>query len=162
MRNFIRGLVLILVLSGLVLGGYQLFLFLKNRQNSSPPANEQPVQRCNFRTETCEPITANAETGVLKVTTTVDGQVGKGIEIDLFSRPQPEEAVNFDAYVKISNRDGIALFEAVPAGTYYIFFNNTGFPKEFGEPEGLGPVGQKVVVVKGQTKEANLDLSRSQ
>jgi hypothetical protein len=160
MRNFIRGLVLVLFLSGLVFGSYQLFLFIKNRQTASPPGDEQPVQKCNFKEGTCAPVTATAETGQVRVLVTVEGKMGAAIEVDLFTTPNPED--NLVAYVKVSDQDGKALFEAVPAGTYYVFFNNTGFPKEFGEAEGLGPVGQKVEIVKGQTGEFNLDLRRSQ
>jgi hypothetical protein len=158
MRKFIRGLALVFVLGGLVFGGYQLFLFIKNRQLATPPENEQPVQRCNFKEGTCVPVTATAETGQVRILVTVEGKPGSFIEVDLFTTPNPED--NLVAYVKISSQDGVALYEAVPAGTYYVFFNNSNFPEEFGEPEGLGPVGQKVVITKKQTQEVNLDLRR--
>ena len=58
-------------------------------------------------------------------------------------------------YMKLTDAKGIAIFNGLPAGSYFVYFNSTNFPSKFG----TSPTGG-TSVTSGQTTDINIDLLR--
>lgn len=115
--------------------------------------NSNTTLKCNFDTHTCENFTPQKDSGNLKITITIDGKPGKGIEVDLWAKPSP----GGESYVKNTDEKGIALFKGIPSGVYYPSSNLTNFPKEYGNAYKTWS-WENVEIAKGKTAEMKIDL----
>lgn len=114
------------------------------------------TQKCNFENHTCENFIPQKDSGNFKITITINGQPGKGMEIDLWFKPSP----GGDSFLKNTDSNGIALFEGIPPGTYYPSTNLSNFPKEYGNAY-QNWTWTNVEIVKGKTTEMKMDLHSS-
>ncbi len=171
MKKIILGLIIILLLSGLTYAGVkmtrsELFkgicktrapLFLGIRPSVLDEIcvrlNANKTLKCNFDTHTCEDFLAQKDSGNFKITLTVDGKPGKGIEVNLWFKPSP----GGESLVKNTDEKGIAIFKGIPPGVYYPSTNLTNFPKEYGNAYKTW-TWAVVTVIKGETAEIKIDL----
>lgn len=156
MKNkFVLGLVTALILGIFVkiISGYINFGYFKNpdlilgglfkNKNGQSQVIDKNVKNCKN-------LVSGASTfGNLKVVIVGNGKPVENLEVDLSNQPGPIHCM------QKTDKKGTVLFEAVPAGKMFIFFNNNAFPKEFGHPP--TETGQ-VTILQGQLVEKTLEL----
>lgn len=153
MRNFLLGLVIALILGTLtnVILGYIKFGYFKNldlnlsgllkNRSGQPQVIDKDVKGC-------KDLVPGASTfGKLKVTIVGNGKPVENLEVDLSNQPGQIRCM------QKTDKNGMVLFEVVPAGQMFIFFNNNAFPKEFGHPP-----TEPIMIVQEQLVEKTLEL----
>ena len=171
MRNLLLALVVILLLLGVFFGlkaalagplnGLCTASSLVGRlcPSSSWPEDittSKATFKCSWVENSCSPITPYPNSGNLKVTITVNGQPGRKIEVDTWTSAQP--GTDKESFVKYTDKAGVALFEGIPAGVYYLTSNTTSFPKEYGNAaDSFG--AQRAEVSAGTTAEIEIKLT---
>lgn len=109
--------------------------------------------KCSYETHACENVVPQKDSGDYKITITVNGKPGKGIEVDLGQNAGPIG----DQYIKVTDMNGVAIFRGVPPGTYYQGMNLDVFPKEYGDAYKTW-TWAKVTIIEGKTAEMKMDL----
>ncbi len=115
--------------------------------------NLNSTLKCSYITHTCENVISQKDSGDYKITITVNGKPGKGIEVDLGVNSGPTG----DSYVKTTDYNGIAVFKGIPPGVYYQSANLSNFPKEYGDAYKTWS-WENVEIVEGKTTEMKIDL----
>lgn len=172
MRNLLLGILIVLLLGGVAFFGFRAALagplnglcktlpFTESLCPSSSGGeditNSKATFKCSWVDNSCSPITPSANSGNLKVTVTVNGQPGKKIEIDTWTSAQP--GGDKESLVKYTDAEGIALFEGIPSGTYFLTSNSNSFPKEYTTALKSFSI-QKIEVIEGSTAEISINLN---
>ncbi len=172
MKKFVFALIIILALVGLiVVGGKtiwsgELSKFCKTNpsllrftlvNNLCVSANKEFTQKCSYTTHTCENVIPQEGSGSYKITITVNGNPGKGIEVDMGVNQGPTG----DSFINTTDGNGIAIFKGIPPGVYYQSINLANFPKEYGDAY-KSWTWATVTIVKGKITEMKMDLHSSQ
>lgn len=118
--------------------------------------NSEATLKCSYNTHTCENVIPQKNSGDYKITLTVDGKPGKGIEVDLGVNQGPIG----DSYIKTTDENGIALFKGIPAGVYFQSVNLSNFPKEYGNAYKTW-TWSNVTIIEGKVAEVKMDLHTS-
>lgn len=174
MRNLLLGIIIVLLLAGVGFVAFKVALkgpliglcssktpsFINSLCPSTSGGEDitasKATFKCSWADSSCSPITPSPNSGNLKVLVTVNGQPGKKIEIDTWTSPQPGS--DKESFVKYTDAGGTALFEGIPAGTYYLTSNSNSFPKEYTTAlESFSP--QSVEVTAGSTTEKSINLN---
>lgn len=116
-------------------------------------ANLNVTLKCSYVTHTCENLIPQEDSGNYKITLTVNGKPGKGIEVNLGQNAGPIG----DSYVKTTDHNGVAIFKGIPPGVYYQSANLDNFPKEYGDAY-KSWTWVTITVIKGKTGEMKMDL----
>lgn len=167
MKRFAFVLVIILILGSLaVIGGGiesgELGRFCKTNpslfrfailNNLCTRVNLNTTLKCSYVTHTCENLIPQEDSGNYKITLTVNGKPGKGIEVDLGLNAGPIG----DSYIEVTDVNGVAIFKGIPPGAYYQGVNLSNFPKEYGDAYKTW-TWSKVTISKGETIEMKMDL----
>lgn len=128
--------VLIIFFLGYAAGSFLPLSSFGNNENSNFVAPENLIEGAT-------------EFGSLKVILTdTRGAFIDNIEVDVGEHPGGKMAV------EVTDKNGVALFEKMPAGNYVIFFNDNTFPKNFERVPSLIPVK----ITKGQATEQKIEL----
>ncbi len=135
MKNkFILGLITALILGTIIIG------YFKNKTG--------PSQMIDKDVKNCKDLVSGASTfGNLKVTIVGNGKPVGNLEVDLGNRPGSVRCM------QKTDKNGMVLFEGVPTGQMFIYFNSNAFPKEFGHPP-----TESVTILQGQLAEKTLEL----
>lgn len=154
MKKFVLGFISALILAGLV---YSVFVFLPQfKPKKKGPLYDEDVKRaqeaviCDTVKHSCSYFDKTQDSGSLKVVITAAESPVKGLEVDVAPKPGSPQY-----YVKLTDKQGIALFESLPLGKYAIYFNGVNFPKEYGDSPTV-----PVEIVKDQTKEIFIPLAQ--
>jgi len=107
------------------------------------------AQFCSTDSHVCLPIPQNPNSGTLKIKVTAGGKSVRNLEIDVASKPGANEY-----YMMLTDVSGAVTLNWLPPGMYSIYFNNNGFPTQYGAP----PV-VPVEITIGQTTQKTVDLT---
>jgi hypothetical protein len=173
MRNLLLGIVIVLLLAGVGFIVFKVALkgplsglcsnaplpFISSLCPSTTSGGDITVSKatfkCSWADSSCSPIVPSANSGNLKITVTVNGEPGKKIEIDTWTSPQP--GGDKESFVKYTDQQGIAFFEGIPAGIYYLTSNTNSFPKQYTNAwESFSP--ERVEVAASSTTERSINL----
>ena len=113
-KLFLILVAVIFLLLGYVLGNFLPLSFFGQEKSSLPQADEQGIQ-------------GNAQLEVILKTDT--GMPLANIEVDVAEQPGPPPVGG----LALTDENGVAIFNIKP-GNYFIFFNDTNFPKDFENP----------------------------
>lgn len=88
--------------------------------------------------------------GSLKVTMLYKGDPAKQVEVDIAKTPGPDNYC-----YQMTDDQGIAEFQSVPVGSYYIYLNMTNFPSEYGIPS----AEKQITITQGISTETIIELT---
>ncbi len=126
MNKILIVVVILLILGG---GGYFGYRFLISRwstQQVEPGIGAATL--CDNTKHICGDFSKTADSGTLRVVLFSKSGPPGGIEVDAGAKPGADHY-----YMKFSDNSGVALFEGIPAGNYYIYFNGNNFPTKYGD-----------------------------
>lgn len=147
-NKFLLGLATAIVLGSLfnIARGYTKFGYLNKIEVSNK--KQGPIDK---DVKECGQLDSFSSTfGTLKITILGNGKPVENLEVDLSDKPGPNRCM------KLTDKNGVVLFEKVPAKKMAIFFNNANFPKEFGPNT---PVTY-LEIIKDQTIEKIIELKK--
>lgn len=153
MKKFVLGFIFALVLMGLI---YSVFMFLSQFQpKKKGPLYDEDVKKaqeaviCDVLKHSCSYFDKTQDSGSLSVTIIAAKGPVKGLEVDVAGKPGSPQY-----YVKLTDNNGVALFNNLPSDDYAIYFNGVNFPKEYGDSPTV-----PVEIVKNQTIERVIELT---
>lgn len=153
MKKFVLGFISALVLIGIV---YATLIFLPQlSQKKKGPLYDQDVKKaqeaviCDAIKHSCSFFDKTQDSGNVRVLINATGKPVSGLEVDVAPKPGSPQY-----YVRLTNKQGVALFESLPSGKYAIYFNGVNFPKKYGDSPTV-----PVEVIKNQTAERNINLA---
>lgn len=146
MKKIVFIVVILVVLAGLGYAGYKNFMpGSKNESGGGPPTG---AQLCDVNSHSCSVIQKTADSGTLKIIITASGKSVGSLEVDVAAKPGAPKY-----YMALTDNNGTAVFDGIPAGSYFIYFNGNNFPTQFGDPP-----TESVNVISGQTVQKNINL----
>jgi len=182
MKKLILIFVALLVIAGLGYGSYRILsgpdickthqpLFMGFRpaiiDKLCPPAirsgedikNAKVAVLCYLKKNTCDYFKPQKDSGNLKLTITINGMLGKRIEVSLWTTQRPPDSDQ--VYIKYTDDNGVALFQGMASGIYYPQFDLKESPKEYGNAY-LTWDTKAVEVVKDTTRKLIINLTKKQ
>ena len=153
MKKLVLGFISALILVGLV---YAVFTFVPQFVSKKRgPLYDEDVKRaqeaviCDAVKHSCNYFDKTQGSGSLKVAIVVAKSPVKRLEVDVAGKPGSPLY-----YVKLTDNNGVALFNNLPSGDYAIYFNGVNFPKEYGDSPTV-----PVEIIKNQTIERVIELT---
>jgi len=182
MKKLILIFVSLLVIAGLGYGSYKILsgsdicktrrpLFMDFRpviiDKLCPPAirsgedikNAKVAVLCSLKKHTCDYFKPQKDSGNLKLTITINGMLGKRIEVSLWTTQRPPDSD--EVYIKYTDDNGVAFFQGMTSGVYYPRFDLKESPKEYGNADVAWDT-KAVEIVKGITREVIINLTEKQ
>ncbi len=148
MKKILFPILVVMLLVGLGLVGYNYFQAGSNSRSNQSGGPPNEAQLCKVDSHTCTVIPKSANSGAVKITISASGKSVGDLEVDLGTKPGAPQY-----YMKLTDANGTAIFDGIPAGSYVIYFNSNNFPQQFGSPP-----TETVTVGSGQTSVKNIDL----
>jgi hypothetical protein len=145
MKKILIFIIVLVILAGLGYVGFKFFWPSKNTSGGPPKG----VQLCDIDAQTCSVIPKSANSGILQITINNTGKPVGDLEVDVGTKPGATKY-----YMGLTDANGVIAVDGIPAGSYFIYFNNGNFPTEFGNPP-LVPVS----ISTGQTTKKTIDLT---
>jgi hypothetical protein len=140
-------------LGGVLFVGYKYFRPGSNSsvqsQTGGPP---QGALVCDVEAHSCKSLEKTASSGTLKVILTAGGKAVPNLEVDVSSQPGGKKY-----YMRTTDASGASVFDGIPSGNSFIYFNTENFPQQFGTPPTAA-----ISVFSGQTVEKSIDLISKQ
>ncbi len=170
-KKLVLSLVLVLVIGGLIIVGIVLsdsgplgdfcktnpsLLRFAVLNNLCTRLNLNATLKCSYDTHICENVNPRKDSGGYKITITVNGKPGKGVEVDMGVNSGPTG----DSYIKTTDKNGVAFFKGIPPGVYYQGVNLENFPKEYGDAYKTW-TWARITIVEGKMAEMKMDLHTS-
>lgn len=153
MKKFVLGFISALILGGLI---YCIFVFLPQfKSQKKGPLYDEDVKKaqeavlCDAIKHSCSYFDKTQDSGNVRVIINAKGKPVGGLEVDMAPKPG-----SVQYYVKLTDKQGLALFESLPSGKYAIYFNGVNFPKEYGDSPTV-----PVEIIKNQIVERTIDLT---
>jgi hypothetical protein len=146
MKKVLIFIVILVILAGLGYFGFKFFWPASKNTSGGPP---KTVQLCDIDSQTCGVVPKSANPGILQITIANEGKPVGNLEVDVGVKPGATKY-----YMGLTDTGGVISVDGIPAGNYFIYFNNGNFPVEFGNPP-LVPVS----VLAGQTTKKSIDLT---
>lgn len=154
MKKFVLRFISALILGGLI---YSIFIVLPQFETKKKgPLYDEDVKKaqevviCDVVKHSCSYFDKIQDSGNVKVVISAGNNPIKGLEVDIASKPGFPQY-----YVKLTDKQGVALFENLPSGKYTIYFNGVNFPKEYGDSPTV-----PVEITKDKTKEIYVPLAQ--
>lgn len=151
MRKLVLGFVSILIIAALAYVGYKVFSesVFKGKSPLFGVVKSNEAVLCDTQQHLCNSFSKTSNSGNLKVIISASGDPVKNLEVDLGVQPGAPKY-----YMRPTNNQGIALFEGIPSGNYFIYFNGINFPKLYGNSPTQG-----VEIIPNQVVERFLELT---
>lgn len=147
MKKFYLGLLTAVILGSIanIALGYFKYGYFDKFKNYIETKKAGEIKECK------QLVPLASSFGSLKVAILRSGKPVENLEVDLSDKPGPNRCVSK------TDKEGIALFEKVPAGRMAIYFNSGAFPKELGKDPTI-----YVEIIKDKTTEKILELPYKQ
>lgn len=147
MKKYIIGFIIGFI-SAIFIG---IAVFLIGQKIGFIPPFKESTGESEIKQGECANINPDiTEYGSLKVTLLYRGSPAKNTEVDLALTPGPDNYCYQE-----TNQSGIAEFEGVPIGKYFIYLNMSNFPEEYGIPSAEVEVG----ISKDTITEVTIELT---
>jgi hypothetical protein len=147
MKKILIIIIVLIILAGLGYFGYKYFFPSSKSQSVGGPG--AAAQLCDINTQNCSAIQKSADSGTLQVTVTGGGKVVTDLEVDVGVKPGATKY-----YMRLTDSNGVAVFDGIPAGSYDVYFNGNNFPAQFGNSPLV-----TVEVSAGQIIQKSIDLN---
>ncbi len=149
MKKIVIVVIVLLVLGGVGFFGYKYFNSSKLTTVSNQGPSKSETLLCSVKNNSCTNYQKSANSGNVKITITQSGKPVANLEVDFAQKPGAQEY-----YMKQTDKSGIALLEGMPAGNYFIYFNQSNFPVSLGEPP-----TKTATIVSGETAEVSIKIN---